>query len=128
MTPEPLLDAELNIRVGVMCMNQKGLISKESLTASALMLLLTCLSHPAWSQESTGLKKIRIGMPNRGVSNLGLPAAPALRVLSSSRISRRVDRHAAKRFPPNFAGWRLGLFNGSCFRGARQCERSSSPH
>ena len=56
-------------------MNQKGLISKESLTASALMLLLACFSHPAWSQDSTGLKKIRIGMPNRGVPNLGLPAA-----------------------------------------------------
>src|SRR5205823_14353772 len=75
MTPVPLLDAELNVRVGVMCMNQKGLISKESLTASALMLLLACFSHPAWSQESTGPKKIRIGMPNRGVPNLGLPAA-----------------------------------------------------
>jgi ABC-type nitrate/sulfonate/bicarbonate transport system substrate-binding protein len=41
----------------------------------ALLLLLTCLSHSAWSQESTGLKKIRIGMPNRGVPNLGLMAA-----------------------------------------------------
>ena len=71
----PLLDAELNVRVGVMCTNQKSLMSKESLTASALMLLLACFSHPAWSQESTGLKKIRIGMPNRGVPNLGLPAA-----------------------------------------------------
>src|SRR5438094_8623110 len=75
MTPVPLLDAELNVRVGVMCMNQKGLISKESLTASALMLLLACFSHPAWSQESTGLKKIRIGMPNRGATHLGSPAA-----------------------------------------------------
>ena len=56
-------------------MNQKGLMSEESLTASALMLLVACLSHPAWSQESTGLKKTRIGMPNQGVPNLGLPAA-----------------------------------------------------
>jgi len=50
-------------------------MSKKSLGYSALIFLLACFSHPAWSQESTGLKKIRIGMPNRGVPNLGLPAA-----------------------------------------------------
>ena len=32
-------------------------------------------SHPALSQERTPLKSIRIGMPNRGVPNLGLMAA-----------------------------------------------------
>jgi len=50
-------------------------MSKKSLGYSALIFLLACFSHPAWSQESTGLKKIRIGMPNRGVPNLGLPVA-----------------------------------------------------
>src|SRR5437870_10568259 len=50
-------------------------MSKKSLGYSALIFLLACFSHPAWSQESTGLKKIRIGMPNRGVPNLGLSAA-----------------------------------------------------
>ena len=50
-------------------------MSKKSLGYSALIFLLACFSYPAWSQESTGLKKIRIGMPNRGVPNLGLPAA-----------------------------------------------------
>jgi len=50
-------------------------MSKKSLEYSALIFLLACFSHPAWSQESTGLKKTRIGMPNQGVPNLGLPAA-----------------------------------------------------
>jgi NitT/TauT family transport system substrate-binding protein len=39
------------------------------------ILLLLCLSQPAWSQESAGLKRIRIGMPNRGATTLGLSAA-----------------------------------------------------
>ena len=39
------------------------------------ILLLSCLSQPAWSQESAGLKRIRIGMPNRGATTLGLSAA-----------------------------------------------------
>jgi ABC-type nitrate/sulfonate/bicarbonate transport system substrate-binding protein len=46
-----------------------------ALSGVALMLLLACFSHPAWSQEGTALKKIRIGLPNRGVPNLGLMAA-----------------------------------------------------
>ena len=50
-------------------------MSEKRLAASALIFFLTCLSHLAWSQEGTGLKKIRIGMPNRGVPNLGLLAA-----------------------------------------------------
>jgi len=50
-------------------MNQKRFL------AGALILFLICLFHPAWGQESAGLKRIRIGMPNRGVPNLALPAA-----------------------------------------------------
>jgi ABC-type nitrate/sulfonate/bicarbonate transport system substrate-binding protein len=50
-------------------------MSKKYLAASALVFFLTCLSHLAWSQEGGSLKKIRIGMPNRGVPNLGLMAA-----------------------------------------------------
>jgi len=46
-----------------------------ALSGVALMLFLACFSHPAWSQEGTALKKIRIGLPNRGVPNLGLMAA-----------------------------------------------------
>jgi ABC-type nitrate/sulfonate/bicarbonate transport system substrate-binding protein len=45
------------------------------LTAGALVLLLSYFLPSAWSQESAALKKIRIGMPNRGVPNLALPAA-----------------------------------------------------
>jgi len=63
-------------------MDQKGAIkrclkvkSKISLVGSILILLLAGLSHPALSQERTPPKKIRIGMPNRGVPNLGLMAA-----------------------------------------------------
>jgi ABC-type nitrate/sulfonate/bicarbonate transport system substrate-binding protein len=49
--------------------------SKNSWVGSILILLLAGLSHPALSQERTPLKSIRIGMPNRGVPNLGLMAA-----------------------------------------------------
>ena len=49
--------------------------SKNSWVGSILILLLAGLSHPALSQERTPLKTIRIGMPNRGVPNLGLMAA-----------------------------------------------------
>jgi ABC-type nitrate/sulfonate/bicarbonate transport system substrate-binding protein len=43
--------------------------------ALSLALVLALLCHPAWGQESAGLKRIRIGIPNRGVPNLGLLAA-----------------------------------------------------
>ena len=39
------------------------------------VVILACFGRPAWSQESGGLKKIRIGMPNRGATTLGLSAA-----------------------------------------------------
>jgi ABC-type nitrate/sulfonate/bicarbonate transport system substrate-binding protein len=47
----------------------------KNLAALVSIFLLTSISCPAWSQESAGLKKIRIGLPNRGVPNLGLMAA-----------------------------------------------------
>jgi NitT/TauT family transport system substrate-binding protein len=47
----------------------------KSLVCGILVVLFACFSWPAWSQEGAGLKRIRIGMPNRGVPNLGLPAA-----------------------------------------------------
>jgi ABC-type nitrate/sulfonate/bicarbonate transport system substrate-binding protein len=63
-------------------MDQKGVTkpclkvkSKNSCIGSILIFLLAGLSHPALSQERTPLKSIRIGMPNRGVPNLGLMAA-----------------------------------------------------
>jgi NitT/TauT family transport system substrate-binding protein len=49
-------------------------MTKKRLLAIALLFFSNCLSS-AWSQEGTGLKKIRIGLPNRGVPNLGLIAA-----------------------------------------------------
>ena len=48
---------------------------EKSLTALVSMFLLSSISCPAWSQETAALKKIRIGVPNRGVPNLGLMAA-----------------------------------------------------
>jgi ABC-type nitrate/sulfonate/bicarbonate transport system substrate-binding protein len=42
---------------------------------SVLIVLLVSIHSPARGQEGTGLKKIRIGLPNRGVPNLGLMAA-----------------------------------------------------
>ncbi|HEX2929593.1 MAG TPA: ABC transporter substrate-binding protein, partial [Candidatus Binatia bacterium] len=40
-----------------------------------LMFLLIFASPKVWSQDSAGLKRIRIGMPNRGAIVLGLLAA-----------------------------------------------------
>ncbi|MBI2533364.1 MAG: ABC transporter substrate-binding protein [Deltaproteobacteria bacterium] len=40
----------------------------------ALILFLMGLAHPARGQQSAGLKRIRIGIPNRGIPNLGLLA------------------------------------------------------
>jgi len=63
-------------------MDQKGATkpclkvrSKNSWVGSILILVLAGLSHPALSQERMPLKTIRIGIPNRGVPNLGLMAA-----------------------------------------------------
>jgi ABC-type nitrate/sulfonate/bicarbonate transport system substrate-binding protein len=50
-------------------------MSKKHLVVSALIVLLAGFSQPAGGQEVTSLKRIRIGMPNRGVPNLGLMAA-----------------------------------------------------
>ena len=50
-------------------MNQKRFL------ALSLIVFMTLPFHPARSQESAGLKRIRIGIPNRGVPNLGLLAA-----------------------------------------------------
>jgi NitT/TauT family transport system substrate-binding protein len=41
------------------------------------VVILACFGRPAWSQESGGLKRMRIGMPNRGATTLGLSAAQA---------------------------------------------------
>src|ERR1044072_514398 len=48
---------------------------EKSLAALVSMFLLTSISCPAGSQETAALKKIRIGVPNRGVPKLGLRAA-----------------------------------------------------
>jgi ABC-type nitrate/sulfonate/bicarbonate transport system substrate-binding protein len=50
-------------------------MNKKYPAVGVLIFFLVCLSQLAWSQEGTNLKKIRIGMPNRGVPNLGLLAA-----------------------------------------------------
>jgi NitT/TauT family transport system substrate-binding protein len=50
-------------------------MDKKTLAAGTLIFLLACFSHSVCSQELTGLKRIRIGLPNRGVPNLGLTAA-----------------------------------------------------
>jgi NitT/TauT family transport system substrate-binding protein len=51
-------------------------MGKKPLAAIALLLFMGCLSRLTWSQEQgPTLTKIRIGMPNRGVPNLGLTAA-----------------------------------------------------
>jgi ABC-type nitrate/sulfonate/bicarbonate transport system substrate-binding protein len=48
---------------------------EKKLAALVSIVLLTSIAGPAWSQEGAGLKKVRIGVPNRGVPNLGLMAA-----------------------------------------------------
>jgi ABC-type nitrate/sulfonate/bicarbonate transport system substrate-binding protein len=52
-------------------------MNKTLLAACALLLFLICLFQPAWCQDNAGLKRIRIGMPNRGATTLGLTAAQA---------------------------------------------------
>lgn len=44
----------------------------------SLAFFINCLVVPAGAQDSSGLKRIRIGLPNRGVPNLGLIAAQSL--------------------------------------------------
>src|SRR5262245_31733772 len=49
---------------------------KMKFLAACLMTSLSiCASHAGWSQENAGLKRLRIGMPNRGATTLGLTAA-----------------------------------------------------
>ena len=50
-------------------------MSKRTLAGGALILFLACFAPSVRGQEGTALKRIRIGMPNRGVPNLALPAA-----------------------------------------------------
>ena len=45
------------------------------LQAITLAVLLICFSTPSWGQDNAGLKRIRVGMPNRGATTLGLSAA-----------------------------------------------------
>src|SRR6266508_4972934 len=61
--------------MGIMIALNSRMMSKKSLAMSALIVLLICFSPPVRSRESPALKKIRIGLPNRGVPNLGLMAA-----------------------------------------------------
>src|SRR5262245_30409229 len=48
---------------------------KRTVIAAILTLLFAGLSYSVFGQERTALTRIRIGMPNRGVPNLGLIAA-----------------------------------------------------
>jgi ABC-type nitrate/sulfonate/bicarbonate transport system substrate-binding protein len=50
-------------------------MSRQSLTTNVLIVFLACFSHSGWTQERTPIASIRIGVPNRGVPNLGLLAA-----------------------------------------------------
>lgn len=50
-------------------------MNKKCLAPGALFVLLACFVMPAWGQDSAGLKRVRIGMPNRGATTLGLSAA-----------------------------------------------------
>lgn len=50
-------------------------MSIKLLSAGGLFILLTWLPGSAWCQDGAGLKRIRIGMPNRGATTLGLSAA-----------------------------------------------------
>ncbi len=50
-------------------------MNKKCLAPGALFVLLAYFVMPAWGQDSAGLKRVRIGMPNRGATTLGLSAA-----------------------------------------------------
>ena len=63
---------------------------KRTVVGVILTLLFAGLSSSVFGQERTSLKTIRIGMPNRGVPNLGL--------IGPSATGSFADR-----------GWRLNL-------------------
>ena len=50
-------------------------MSIKLLRVGALLILLSGFSSSAWGQDIAALKRIRIGMPNRGATTLGLSAA-----------------------------------------------------
>jgi ABC-type nitrate/sulfonate/bicarbonate transport system substrate-binding protein len=50
-------------------------MNKKFLAAGALLVVLAWFTAPSWSQDSAGLTRIRVGMPNRGATTLGLSAA-----------------------------------------------------
>ena len=50
-------------------------MNKKFLAAGALLVVLAWFTAPSWSQDSAGLRRIRVGMPNRGATTLGLSAA-----------------------------------------------------
>lgn len=50
-------------------------MNKKCLAPGALFVLLAYFVMPARGQDSAGLKRVRIGMPNRGATTLGLSAA-----------------------------------------------------
>src|SRR4026209_199684 len=50
-------------------------MNKKFLAAGALLVVLAWFTAPSWSQDSAALTRIRVGMPNRGATTLGLSAA-----------------------------------------------------
>lgn len=49
-------------------------MNRKRFLALTLIVFIASLCHPAHGQESAGLKRIRMGIPNRGIPNLGLMA------------------------------------------------------
>lgn len=62
-------------------------MNRKRFLALSLIIFMTLLCHPAWGQESAALKRIRIGIPNRGVPNLGLLAAQTYGFFRSQGLS-----------------------------------------
>lgn len=95
------------------------------ITSGALLIVLTWLAVPALAQESAALKRIRIGMPNRG-ANPGFNVRTSSRILPRPGTLCRTDRHAAVDLDTDADGRRFGFFNGAFIRCARGCKRFAS--
>ncbi len=91
------------------------------------IFLLACVVRPTWGQESAGLKRIRIGMPNRGATTLGLMAAQTYGLFRSQGLFAELIVMRAVQLIADFDKWRSRFFDGPCFRRPGKRERAAAP-
>ena len=103
-------------------------MSKKVTVAVALFAALISMTSPAWSQENAGLKRIRIGMPNRGATTLGLTAAQSQGFLRAQGLyAELIVMRPSSSLQTLIAG-DLDFSDRPCVRRARQRERASASY